>query len=322
MLKHTRRRNASSIAILMTLLSYGGVARADEADDLYDQGFALYEKGAYAEAEAKFEAALSLRAAPDTAAALGQSEEKQGKLDEAAQHYAHALAYFPASVSADKRARVASLFDGVKTQVARFTVTTASGATLLVDAQDRGRADADGKALVFVMPGRRTIEVRNRHAKASRTVDAVAGSDATVAMPLETSNGRDGRQPGQGRAPDPVIMGVGFGVAGAGTVVAAILGGLAISRSNEADDLLASTSSPEPCSRGGATCDEIFSLKEEERTLGNAAIWTIVGSGVALLGTTGYVLYMTLGSQPSNGTVRVLPTLAPGAAGLHVSSSF
>jgi tetratricopeptide (TPR) repeat protein len=308
-------RHLLSWAAFGLLLLASPHARADEAEDLFREGVTLYDAQSYPEAEAKFEAALAKRQSFDIAAGLGQSEEKQGKIEEAAEHYQFAVDNLPASETEQVRSGIRKLLDDIRPKVAKVLLAIGTpGATVLVDGVKRTRAGVDGDAAVFVLPGRRALRAELGKRVASKTVTVQGGQllDMKLALPPETDD-RPIEDGGPGWAIAAGVSGAfalgGFALA-IGATVAHGNASDEVADHNTAIDALApgdgGCTTPPPNLVG--ECDGLESALADQRTWGTLFPVGLIVGGVATAATVGFVVMHLTSSTGESAALRATPT--------------
>ncbi len=153
----------------------------DRAGKLYDEGLALYEAKRYAEAEARYIAAWSLKKHYQIAGNLGDCSMQLGKYRDAAEHLTYYLREYPKDQPADNANRARALLEEAKRHIATLDIVVdAAGMDVFIDGKVIGQSPLAGP--VFVEPGQRLIEVLSGWAPTLQTVNVRAGSMHTVRL--------------------------------------------------------------------------------------------------------------------------------------------
>ena len=290
----------------------------DPARQHYLQGNKLYDEGRQADAEAEYEQAWAIHQSYDVALQLGAAELDQKKYREAAEHLAYAQATLPTGAKEEIRKTLATRLALTLKQVGVLHVTASpQGAEVLLDGAAVGRAPL-AQAL-YVDPGPHTIAIRTAGAPVEQKIDAAAGSEQDVRIGA-------GSEGGAGEGPNAAVLGVGYGLAGVGIVVGAVLLGLSGGKSSDADALLetvvAARGGAAPCRAGGADCEQIQSLRHSADQLTRAGAWTIISGGVLAGATTAYLLGTLSGGVDRNPDVALAGGWLPGGGSLVVSGKW
>ena len=263
-----RLRQAALMIVLFAALR-PGVARADDVDQLYEQGQAAFEKQSYQEAHAKLAAVWAVRQSYDVATVLAQTEVQLGKHRDAAEHLAYAVAHFPVSAKLELRKQVEAMFADVRAKVGTVRVkVTPEAAAVTVNGRPYREGERSGA--IFVEPGKATIEASAPGHRAVRRVLEVSKgteAEATIALTQDAPNDEPSRLPSY----------ISFGVGGAGLLVGVVTGAMTVAKT----DSLAQTCGPTnvcPESARGAF--------DEANVLANVSNvgWVLAGAG-AVAGT-------------------------------------
>ena len=222
-----------AVATMVSVLAAPASAQED-ARELFMRGQTAYQQGDYETAIQLWEQAYGIDPRPGLQFNLSQAH---GRLGRAAQEIA-ALEKFLETAEpdspylADARARLASL----RERVARTSIRIANapeGAAILIDGEDRGRAPRPDP--ILVEPGsHRILITADGYDDLQSVVSVNAGQ--TVDVDATMSEAED--LPGPvGPRPDPGVPVASialWGAGGAGIVAGAILGGLALGKSDGA----------------------------------------------------------------------------------------
>ncbi|RLB49164.1 MAG: hypothetical protein DRI90_24770, partial [Deltaproteobacteria bacterium] len=225
LLPATRLCGLLAAALVLLLVAGDGQAsdgQASDARELYRQGVVLYDSGHYGAAEEKFEQALALSMAHDIAVSLGQAEEKQDKLDEAADHYLAGLQALPASTGAEVLDKVKRTYERAAAQVGKLEVDTTAGAALWIDGQERTRANGDGKATIHLTAGEHQVRAVAGAGEASVSVSLEAGARQRIELVPGQGSGNTNHEP-ESVHPHPAVW-----IAGAALSLGGIGAGIAL----------------------------------------------------------------------------------------------
>jgi hypothetical protein len=262
--------------------------RQDQARAKAKEGLKLYEAGRTEEAYASFREAYELYQAPTIAIYVARCQRKLGKLIKARTSYERLLAgelprdaappFVKAHADAGKelnelRAVIPSLRVAVVGAAAGAARVTVEGAVWLDDKMD-------------LDPGSYAVEVRVKDAAPlRRVVVLIEGSHETLTI---DAGGARSAEPGgpAGAVPNRVPAIVAFGMGGAGAVLGAVFGGLALA---QASDVKATCGTAPPVCRGYATKaafeQDVASVRTRTGVAG-------AGIGLAVAGVAvGAVLY-------------------------------
>jgi hypothetical protein len=330
----TLRRLASSLALLLASAAASAAAQTpdEEARNHMREGQTAFAESRFGQAEEWFERAYALRPSYDVASNLAVAEQAQGKHREAATHFAAALRLFPATAAPDKRRAMEERFamSSEKVGAIRLTVNV-DGAEIFVGGQPVAKSPVLDP--IFVEPGEAAIEARLGPNRAAKSVTAVAGAAQDLRLELPVAGAAPAGGPAGGPpamdgasrttedpgAMGPVVAGVGFGLGGAGVVVAVVLTVLA---GNETDDARALESEYEAAGTkcpGG--CPELQDAFSSADSMWNVATGVWVGAGAVVLGATIATAALYGGSRGER-DVEVAPVAGDGTAGLLVRGRF
>lgn len=310
----------------------------DEAGRYYLEGFAAFERAAYAEAEAALTKAWSLSKSFDVAGALGSTKLELGKYREASQFLAFALRNALPSTRASVRDRIKRDLDAAKQKLATVKLTVSLlEAKLMIDGAPLDPLFVAPE--IYVDPGKRNFEATaDGYTSAKASVDAKAGEVSVVNLTLERSS-----VPKGGAAPSadpdeqsvPVPAAVLGGLGGAALVAGAVLAGASISSFDRAKELSINTLTADgkptcPIKGPGPNerCDEVRSAAANADTFGNAAIGVFIGGGVLIASAT---VYMFLRPKPPASpadqkapapAAQWVPWIGPQGGGLVFRGSF
>lgn len=291
-------------------------------------GNKAFREGRFADAERAYREAFALKKGYDIAGNLGAAEQAQGKLKQAAQHYAFTLKSFPITGEPEARERIKKALDQCRQGVGAVAVKGApKGAVIHVDGAPVGEAPLDDD--LFVDPGEHTLLVSlEGYKSASRKISLEKAERIELNMPLE-------RLPPPDKAPPPKpspkrslipIIGLSAGAA----VALAVGAGVVVLGGKQRDDVVAlrevMLADKKSCVEGAANFDEPRCAELRRRaeksdfTRSTGEVILVVG-GAALLGLGAYLI-LPLFSSDSPTTFKVKPQIGLNAGGLSVSGVF
>ena len=170
----------------------GAPIQVDEANRLFREGREDFNAGRVKDAHRKYRTAWKLRKSPDVAANMAQAELELGQYDQAAMHFAYALAYLLPSTSREQRAALEQALVEVRAKVGQVKLRLRpSGANLTVDG-----ALVDPVLIqtgVFVQPGGHVLgAAADGYAPAELTVAVAAGESIEVTLDLSPASSAAG----------------------------------------------------------------------------------------------------------------------------------
>lgn len=314
---------------------------ADQAGQLYVEGFAAFERGDFPEAESILTKAWALSRSFDVAGALGSAKLELGKHREAAQYLSFAIRNALPSTRAAVRDRIKRDLDSAKTKLAAVKLNVSLlEAKIAIDG-----APFDPIFLgpeIYVDPGKRTFEATaDGYTPASSSIETKAGEIYVVTLKLERTSAPKGGGvvppvPTEQSVPLPAaILG---GLGGAAIIAGAVLIGAAEANKTNAYDRARNTLTPDgnpTCPRTGPgptdQCDEVRSAAANADAFGNAGIGVFIGAGTLLAGATVYMLFIHSDPPPAappegqrapGPQSRLLPAIGPNGGGLIWQGSF
>jgi len=236
-------------ALLVTVLLVSppraafGQGTSVDAEELFKQGRAALEAKDYATACPRFQASLKIERAVGTLMSLATCEEATQKLAAARQHWQEAADLAEATHDRLKRGPICrEHFVAIDPRVPRLLLRLAKGVP--TDTV----VERDGVALVTVAlgvampvdPGRHTVDVRapNHEPRHKEIILGEGQSQVLELAPGPLRNAPPGDAPKEESPPEPApglgpFFWGGVGVAGAGLVVGAVLGGVALSNTGD-----------------------------------------------------------------------------------------
>ncbi len=297
-----------------------GAAMTQQARELHLKGVGLFREGRYKAARAALTAAYRIKRHYQIAGALGACELKLDHPREAAQYLHHFLRELPASATKKEREGTTKMLQQAAAKVGRIDLTISqSGAEL--DLDDRPLQLATDSVL-FLDPGDHTIQARLSGFDTARvSVKVVAGGAQKITITLEPFVGGDSAAGG----PSKVVIGVGLGLGAVMTGTAIGLTVAANGKSGDIDAFAAEIGGDNSACAGAsapARCADLQGAADSQQTLTGAAIGSWVAGGALLLGTG---IYYFVGSDPAPDQTAlplVVPTVAPGHAGLTLLGRF
>ncbi len=289
------------------------------AREAYSRGQALYREGRYEDSVAAFEEAYSLIPNPVVLLGIAQSRRGAGDIAGAIEALERYLAERP---SAPDRADIEARLEQLRAMPGTLVVRTEpSGATLLVDGEERGVTPAE----LELAPGSHRVALTAEgHAAQEQTIELAPGGRQELALTLAeqtVASGGEGLE-GEGapipeaevdapeaaasaaEGPSGAVWAT-SGLAAASLIGGTVLGFMSLSREAEFDD--------DPREKT-ADQGERFALFADV-LFGLAAVSAI----------TAVVLFLTDeddDTQDANATLRVAPVLAPRAGGVTAELRF
>lgn len=337
----TEPRAIAPLLLFLMIVTPARPAAADpgDADDLFQQGKALLERGLVAEACQKLSDSLARARRGGTLLNLAVCREKQGRFATALRLFEEARARADRDGRADREQLAREHVEALRPRLSWLTVQLAPGADVpgLVVRRDDAELprqswgvieaiDPGEHTVTAAAPGRAPFEVRERvgadDARVVVTIPLLAPalerpSPAAAAPP--PSRAATPVPPSRATAPEPVRrgapawkvpLGVGALVVGAaGVVTGAVLGIEAILDSNASKRL---------CPGDHCPTDEGFAANQHARTAATgsdiafSAGLLVAGAGAALL----------ISARPSAASVRLVPVVGPGVAGLSLRGAW
>lgn len=364
---HAKRMIARALLIALLPVTSSGILApipanaadtAQQAEELFQRGKALYKSGKKQEAYEALAAAWALKKSHDIAANLGSAELALGRARDASEHFAYCVRTFPATGSKKQLATVKKLFDEARSQVGALSVkANVEGAEVLVDGRAVGRTPLEDE--VFVEPGSRTIEAKLAGYEAARAnVQVTKGLSQQVTLTLTASpppsgaaqkpappsaavqdappvspsgsapvpppNGLTNTSP-LGNGPYKTVLIAGGSLAGATLISGIVLTVLANGKASDARVKrlrLVHQHGPAACTGEDvpAQCQSLADADEARATLSNAALWTYVGAGALAIGTV--VVALVARPVPTKTGFFVTPTLSLSSGGIMIKGAF
>jgi hypothetical protein len=306
----------------------------EQASKWLKVGNAAFKAGDFAGAEKAYREAFAVKKGYDIAGDLGTAELAQGKLREAAQHFAYTLRLFPITGETAVREQMQKAYDQCRQAVGAVRVKLdVKGAQVLVDGALVGEAPLLDE--VFVDPGEHVMEARlEGYTGASQRVAVEKGGRGEVTLVLTPIPGAVRtivrEVPVRRRSLVP-------GLALAGVAVVGLVGGGAMIGISAGDRSSASTLSVtigndhRSCITSAANydktnCANLNNDLSRYVTLHNAAVGAFIVGGAAAVGAVAYFVWpmkRTASDAPRTaGVTQVAPAIGPGTGGLVVSGAF
>jgi tetratricopeptide (TPR) repeat protein len=333
------------------------VEASQKADTHFREGNELYTQARFAEAEAAYEKAWSLKKAHDIAANLGYAEMRQGKTLEAVEHLAFAVRTWPPTGKEDKRQYAVERYLTLRKEVGALSVeVNRAGAEIYVDGKRVGIAPLEAE--VFLEAGTRVVEAKLAGFESARkSVPVEKGSTGTVKLELartagatgETGGAAGGNVPAVGSGTSGARNAAGTDVArgtgmpkteatgsgpskgliiggavtsalavGAGVVFAVVSNGHASDTEALATELrMAGGENPCVMLKLADTCASQERSAKASDVFANASAWGFITGGLLGVGTAIYVL-----TTPKSSRLHVAATIAPGMSALSLSGTW
>jgi hypothetical protein len=332
-------RTLAPVLLACMLTSSRALAQADplasEARQRFQEGVALHDAKREEEAYGKFSQAYAILKAPAVIFNLARTEELTGRLLDAAAHFKQYLALpDQPKVTAELRRQARDFLSDVRAKLGHIQVTTAAGASLLLDGQPAGTAPPP--EAIDVMPGAHQLEARlgtkSKAATFSVAADQVQAvsldlSEAPLpppppqpALPAPTPPPR-AESPSAGAASTRTWLALGLGAVALGSVATGAGFELAAGNSASTAGGLRSqllSSGPSPCSSGASssTCQQLQNANQSAQNQHNLAAGFFVAGGVFAAATVAVLLW----PQHHDDSAQV--TFSPTPTGFQLSGDF
>lgn len=307
----------------------------DQARNLYEQGATAASKKLWSDAHAAFLAAWEIKAHYLIALDLAVAEVRLGKHRDAAEHAAFYLREAPADQKS-QRTRAQDLLNEARKKIATVNwVVDVDGADLKLDRQPFGKSPAQNP--LFLTPGPHSFEAeigRERHAYSVLILNP--GDDETVSLTIpsgeptpETATPESGVVPDKIQTDVPVVpsgndievragsfvpyqsvITGGFSLAALATAAGVVMTVVANSRSQSA----ASVKADVERDYGATGCDtaaqpdwcaQLDELLVDRAGFTTGAVWSFVGAGALVIGTTIYTFVMPSNENAALGAIPV-----------------
>jgi hypothetical protein len=310
------------VGVLPVLTAAGPAAAQSEADRLFDEGVAAFERGDYAEALGAFEGSYAVDPAPDTLLNIGMCRSLVGRNAEAV----NALRRYPAAaggtVPQEELDSIRRQMDDVVPTVGQIVLDVSEpGARLLIDGVEVGVSPLGWS--VAVEPGRHSVEARKGGFElATASGEVAAGGVVTVSLVLSPSDVGLPEGPRPVETPRVEVAAtspaerdeglsaawfwVSAGVAGALAVAGAATGGCVLALEDEFDDPATTRARQEE-------------IKSEGDPLEVATTALFVAAGAAAVAAVALAIFTDFGGseEPEEPAVAIgVGPVAGGADGL------
>ncbi len=286
------------------------------ADQLYRQANELFRARKLEPAIEKYKEALALKSTYDIAGNLGTAELALERYVDAATHLALSLRIYPVNAAATEKQVTLDLLKKARAKVSTLRITAPAGATVMLDSQKLGTAPLEHE--VYCTPGKHRLEARlAEHATTTLDINAKAGEENPLILPKGANLSTDSR----GLKPSPAVLGVGYGLAGAGLITGIALTLVANGKSSDAQAIVDGCGGP--CT-ALADRQKVEELRADQGTMANAAFAAYLGAGVMAVATSIYwgVAEASAGAEPHKDTLRIVPTISPSQAGASITIRF
>lgn len=307
---------------------------SDRADELVKRGLAFAKADRYAEAEPLVREAWGLKRSYDIAANLGIVEAALRKWRDAAEHLTFALKTFPANGKPEHRKLLEQTLAKAAAEVGALSLkVNVDKAELFIDGKSLGLAPLG--EVVFVEPGARVLEAKlSGYVSARKEIRAEKGGALPVALELSPVKMVPVPQPsstvGGGDPPPPLVEEGGAnravlvtgGVAAGGALIAGVVFAvLSTGKASEAN----TKGGWDPCYGSTApvpnNCVELDGLRRDAATLGNASVWSFVGTGTLGAATLVYALVAPKKAAPAAG-LRLAPVASAQGGGVLLGGAW
>ncbi len=308
-------------------LAEGSLADKAAAQTLFDEGRKLMADGKFAEACPKLGESQRLDPGVGTQFHLADCYERIGQTASAWAGFLEAASGAKALGQTEREKVARERAAALAPRLSKLTIVAARAADV-PGLEIKRDGSAVGRPLwgtaVPVDPGSHTIEAVAPGKKPWRSTVQLAGEHASIvvsvpafddAPPAERSNAATVAAPGGGEAASsvPARRTVALIVGGVGVVGLGIGTVFAIQAKSKYDDSLAHCTEEDK----NKCFDEGVRLRGEARSAGNVATVAMGIGGAALI--AGAVLFFTAPASTDKPRALVVPTVAPGTAGLFVS---
>jgi tetratricopeptide (TPR) repeat protein len=286
-----------------------------QANRLFGQAQAAYERGDKIGAYEAYKAAWALQRSYDIAGNLGGLELKLGKHRDAAEHFAFALEDFPPTGDPAQRKAVEKKLAEALQEVGRLHVqVSVPGAKVTVNGATVGTSPVPGT--LYVDAGAIVIEASlPGYVSARQTLTVAKGAEASVSLSVVPER----------RSPDLaiVVSGSALTAVALGTGIGLFVG--ANNKKNDTATTLATVVSLGGCPGAApAQCADLRNTLSSASAMHNAAVGTFVGAGVVGVATVTYALISRRprANERVGAQVRITPTFGTTGGGLLVGGTF
>lgn len=313
-------------------------ADVKRAEELFRKGGEHYAAKRYAEAEAAYLEAWSIKKTFDIASNLGHTEVQLGKLKEAARHFQYALRNWPFSGKAEPRELAEKRYLEVRGKVGSIRVrVSVRGARVRVGEEEVGESPMDDE--VFVDPGATKVTATlSGYKGAEMMVEAKAGGVHEAVLALEKAeekkpgNGKVGHGKAEGSTGEALRLGVLIGGAALGAVGLGVGIGATVHSNAKSEE--AGLIVQELYARDGRDacvlpsnqprCDDLTSASDARATFRGLAIGSFLVGGAAAAGTVVYAIVSRpkVSDRKQERSVQAAFSVTPGGGGVVVRGSF
>ena len=295
------------------LIFEGPTDASDKADELHNEGLAAGNAGKLDLALQKLTEAFALKQSYDIAGNLGALELAMKKYADAATHLSFSLRVYPRNQE-EKKKLTQKKFAEASKHVAALNLTVAiDGATVKLDGNNVDSRDLAHP--IFVDPGKHVVT-----ASAPNHIDAVESVTVKVQETTEVQLSPTPIVSPPSNGPNPVVLGIGFGVAGASAIAGAVMFAVGSGQQSDAEALEQQLIAAGGCST--APCTEVgdaFGTADASYTSGG---WLLMGAVIVALGTGVYALVGGDDEPTRAPVVSIWPVVSPEGAGLGILGAF
>lgn len=301
---------------------------------LFELGQSLYGEGKYEDSYRAYLKAWQTRRSYEIAGNLGNVELKLGKYTGAVVHLQYVLDNLPVTTAAEERELVVEKtterLNEAKSKVAIIKLALSpDGASVSLDGQPLGNAPLAEPLILDPGPHKLVVTLAG-HDDVTHDIAAQPGDNETLRIAMVKSGSGEVAEIGTSsgdRADDGpnYILVIAGGVIGLGAVGAGIaLHVAAAGKSDDREALVAQIGDTSACSGNAPPpqCAEITDISDQESTFSGAGTGLLIGGGVVLVATALYWFWPRGGGDDQAPAEALLPTFAPGYAGLTYSARF
>lgn len=301
----------------------------DATQLLYNDGLEAAKQGAWDKAYEAFSAAWRVRQHPQIALNLGRAALKTARYAEAAERLTFFLRHTKDDVAGQDRALIQQLLAEARQRVVTLLVrVNRPGAEVLVDDQVVGQAPLEQE--IFVDPGAHTVSARlgaeraeavevNLQAGASRQIGLMfGGEESTVEEEPPAEAPKKSASLDLFGDPDPTWLAIGGVATGVGLVSGIVFTVMSNNKANAVQAVGGWEACYDPIAAPQIDCVAVDGDRKDSALFGNIAFWSLLGAGVAGVGTLAYAFLAPERSAKDTG-IRVLPAAAAGGGGVAVT---
>lgn len=331
------------LAASLALVAAGRPALAQStsekaAQQAFDEGMKLLDQGKTADACPKLEESQRLDPAMGTQFRLAECWEKLGRTASAWALFRQVVSEAQAAGRDDRATVSVARAAALEPRLTRISILVAPSARVpgLIVRRDgavveealwgRGVAVDPGEHLISASaPGKKSWEAQQqaRSGLVEVTIPllAVGAGAPEEKSPPAVERPEQPSEPQRSLAPGLVLGGAALAGIGAGIALVVAANG----KKADAAMLRAQIQSgaPSDCVGASAACTTLADTASSAGTLSNAALWTLLGSGLAAAGAVTYFVWPTAKpTSPSATVVHVLPSAGAGGLGLSATGTF